>query len=120
MNVHSILHYCRGSHTSSEKEISLKSEKLARETRSQWRAVPHEGGVILEDFLVYIAGWELRNSSSTNQIEKFHDKLLSSVVSSLAEEKKRHSQFSRKTSYVCHKLPIAKHRMYNLKELQPC
>jgi len=35
----------RGSHTSSKKQNSMKSEKSAREMRTQSRAVPCEGGV---------------------------------------------------------------------------
>jgi len=34
-----------GSHISSKKHISLKLEKLTRETRSQWQAILCEGGV---------------------------------------------------------------------------
>jgi len=77
-------------------------------------------GAILKDFLAYKARWELYNSSSPNKIEKFLEKLLSSVVSSLAEEKKWHCQFLGKISYACHKLPTRKCHVHNLRELQLC
>jgi len=105
----SLMVFTRDSHTSSEKQISLKLEKLARETRSQWSAVPSEGGVtpfllfgaILEEFLACKAGWELRNSSFANQTEKFFEKLLSSAVSSAPEDKKRHSRSILRENKLC-------------------